>query len=50
MSRISRELKNEIESLHRGDYDRGSWGEDFDEWSNHVWAEDEDGNTVMLHD
>lgn len=26
MSRISRELKNEIESLHRGDYDRGSWG------------------------
>ena len=26
MSRISRELKNEIESLHRGDYDCGSWG------------------------
>lgn len=26
------------------------WDEDFDEWSNHVWAEDEDGNTVMLHD
>ena len=27
MSRISRELKNEIESLHRADYDCGSWGE-----------------------
>ena len=27
MSRISRELKNEIESLHRGDYDCGAWGE-----------------------
>ena len=26
MSKISRELKNEIESLHRGDYDCGSWG------------------------
>lgn len=26
------------------------WDEDFDAWSNHVWAEDEDGNTVMLHD
>lgn len=26
MSRISRELKNEIESLHRGDYDCGDWG------------------------
>lgn len=26
------------------------WDEDFDGWSNHVWAEDEDGNTVMLHD
>ena len=26
MSRMSRELKNEIESLHRGDYDWGSWG------------------------
>ena len=26
MSRISRELKNEIESLHRDDYDCGSWG------------------------
>ena len=26
MSRISRELKNEIESLNRGDYDCGSWG------------------------
>ena len=26
MSRISRELKNEIENLHRGDYDCGSWG------------------------
>lgn len=27
-----------------------NWDEDFDAWSNHVWAEDEDGNTVMLHD
>ena len=27
-----------------------NWYEDFDEWSNHVWAEDEAGNTVMLHD
>ena len=27
-----------------------NWDEDFDGWSNHVWAEDEDGNTVMLHD
>lgn len=27
MSMISRELKNEIESLHRDDYGRGSWGE-----------------------
>lgn len=26
------------------------WDEEFDAWSNHVWAEDEDGNTVMLHD
>lgn len=26
MSRISRELKNEIESIHRGDYDCGDWG------------------------
>lgn len=26
------------------------WDEDFDAWSNYVWAEDEDGNTVMLHD
>ena len=26
MSRISRELKNEIECLHRDDYDCGSWG------------------------
>ena len=26
-----------------------NWDEDFDVW-NHVWAEDEDGNTVMLHD
>ena len=26
MGKLSRELKNEIESLHRGDYDRGSWG------------------------
>lgn len=26
------------------------WDEDFDKWSNRVWAEDEDGNTVMLHD
>ena len=26
------------------------WDEDFDEWSSRVWAEDEDGNTVMLHD
>ena len=26
------------------------WGEDFDAWSNRVWAKDEDGNTVMLHD
>lgn len=37
----------------------GEWVDDYelnvdwDEacgWSNHVWAEDEDGNTVMLHD
>ena len=27
MSKLSRELKNEIESLHLSDYDRGSWGE-----------------------
>lgn len=27
-----------------------NWDEDFDEWSNHVWAKDEDGNTVILHD
>ena len=26
MGKLSRELKNEIESLHRDDYDRGSWG------------------------
>ena len=26
-----------------------NWDEDFDVW-NYVWAEDEDGNTVMLHD
>ena len=26
MSRISKELKNEIESVHRGDYDCGDWG------------------------
>ena len=26
------------------------WDEDFDGWSNHVWAEDENGNVVMLHD
>ena len=26
------------------------WDKDFGEWSNRVWAEDEDGNTVMLHD
>lgn len=26
-----------------------NWDEDLDVW-NHVWAEDEDGNTVMLHD
>ena len=26
------------------------WDEDFDGWPNHVWAKDEDGNTVMLHD
>ena len=26
MSKLSRELKNEIESLHLSDYDRGSWG------------------------
>ena len=25
------------------------WDEDFDAWSDHVWAEDEDGNVVMLH-
>jgi hypothetical protein len=25
------------------------WDEVFDGWSDHVWAEDEDGNTVMLH-
>jgi len=26
------------------------WDEDFDAWSNHVWAENENGETVMLHD
>jgi hypothetical protein len=26
------------------------WDEDFDAWSNHVWAEDKNGHTVMLHD
>ena len=26
------------------------WDEEFDGWSNYVWAEDVDGNTVMLHD
>ena len=26
MGKLSRELKNEIESLHLSDYDRGSWG------------------------
>ena len=26
------------------------WDADFDAWSNHVWAEDENGHTVMLHD
>ena len=26
MGKLSRELKNEIESLHLNDYDRGSWG------------------------
>ena len=25
------------------------WDEVFDGWSDHVWAEDEDGNAVMLH-
>jgi len=25
------------------------WDEDFDAWSDRVWAKDEDGNTVMLH-
>lgn len=25
------------------------WDEDFDAWSDHVWAKDEDGNVVMLH-
>ena len=27
-----------------------NWVEDFDGLSNYVWAEDENGNTVMLHD
>ena len=27
-----------------------NWDEDFDAWSNHVWAKDENGHTVMLHD
>lgn len=27
-----------------------NWDEDFDGFFNHVWAEDENGNTVMLHD
>ena len=27
-----------------------NWDKDFDKWSNHVWAKDENGNTVMLHD
>ena len=27
-----------------------NWDEDFDAWSNHVWAEDKNGQTVMLHD
>lgn len=25
------------------------WAEAFDAWSDYVWAEDEDGNTVMVH-
>lgn len=27
-----------------------NWDEDFDAWSNHVWAKDKNGHTVMLHD
>ena len=26
------------------------WIELLDAWSNHVWAKDEDGNVVMIHD
>ena len=27
-----------------------NWDEDFDGWNNHVWGEDENGDTVMVHD
>ena len=37
-------------TLEDWDDENVDWDEDFDRWSNHVWAEDEDGNTVMLHD
>ena len=35
----------------REDWDEENvdWDEEFDGWSDHVWAEDEDGNAVMLH-
>ena len=36
--------------LEDWDDENVNWDEEFDGWSNHVWAEDEDGNTVMLHD
>lgn len=32
------------------DEDNVDWDQEFDAWSNHVWAEDANGNTVMLHD
>ena len=38
------------EELEDWDEENVDWDEEFDGWSNHVWAEDEDGNTVMLHD
>lgn len=37
-------------TLEDWDDENVDWDEEFDGWSNHVWAEDEDGNTVMLHD
>ena len=37
-------------TLEDWDDENVDWDEEFDGWSNYVWAKDEDGNTVMLHD